>query len=111
MKEKKETSTESVKVDAKVVSKVRSHVEKTKQTIGGFFALSIRQTLSPQYAVRDNSDAFRKYLDDKGIKYKQADHFTILMDIHDPVGFGVDWGMYKLQNAPQYKNLRERMAK
>lgn len=47
MKEKKEVSatTESVKIDADIVSKVREHVKKTKQTIGGFFTIAAEKEL------------------------------------------------------------------
>lgn len=45
MKEKKEPSNESVKIPAETVSKVRDHVKKTKQTIGGFFTIAAEKEL------------------------------------------------------------------
>lgn len=38
-------NTESIKIDSKVVGKVRKHVKGTKQTIGGFVALAIENEL------------------------------------------------------------------
>jgi hypothetical protein len=45
MKEKKEAIHESVKIPTGVVAKVREHVKKTKQTIGGFFELAAEKEL------------------------------------------------------------------
>lgn len=42
---------ESVKIDAALVEKVRKRIKKTKQTIGGFFELSVQTSLtaSPEH--------------------------------------------------------------
>jgi hypothetical protein len=45
MKEKKDQATESVKIDAEIVSRVRELVKKTRQTIGGFFAIAAEKEL------------------------------------------------------------------
>jgi len=43
---KANNSTESIKVSSKILKKVRSHVGKTKQTIGGFYDLAAQKGIS-----------------------------------------------------------------
>jgi hypothetical protein len=94
---------ENVKIDGDLLTKVRKESKKRAQTIGGFIELATKQSITPQYFVRDNCDAFHKFLDDNKIKWKGAEHFTIVMDVHDPVDLGVRFGIYKAQNDPAYK--------
>lgn len=48
-------NTESIKIDSKVVGKVRKHVKGTKQTIGGFVAIAIENELKRIKATENNT--------------------------------------------------------
>lgn len=48
MKKKKEDNTGLVRVEEKVIQQVKKHVEVTKQTVGGFFALAASEKLEKE---------------------------------------------------------------
>lgn len=58
---KQNNLTESVKVNKKVLKKVRAHVKKTKQSIGGFYDLAALEKLEkesePKYSDFDFKNA------------------------------------------------------
>lgn len=97
---------ESIKIDGVIADKVRREAKKRAQKIGGFLELAAKQAISPQYFHHDNSDAFRKYLDDNKIKWKPSEHSTILVDVSDPFRIGMEWGIFKYKNSPYYKEER-----
>lgn len=94
---------ENTKVDGDILEKVRKECVKRGQTIGGFMELAAKQSLSPKYFVHDNSDAFRKFLDDNSIKWRASEHSTEVHNIFSPVDLGIKFGIYKAQNDPAYK--------
>lgn len=57
--------------------------------------------------VGNNSDAFRDYLDIRGIKWKPNGSFTTVF-WDKPFDLGEEWGIYKYQNSPLYKEVREK---
>lgn len=94
---------ENVKVDSSLVDKVRKRVKKTGQTIGGFFEMAAYESFSmTKFEAGYNSDAFRAYLDMRGIKWKPNGSFTTIF-WDKPFDLGEEWGIYKYQNSPQYK--------
>ena len=93
---------ESVKIDADVLKKVRNESPKKGQTIGGFIETAIKHRLKPSFVVFDNSDKFIEYLESKKLKYKNNGHSTIV-EVGEPIEFGIEWGIYKALNDPKYK--------
>lgn len=102
---------ESVKIESAIVNKVRKAAKKNGQTMSGYLEKAAQQALCPQYAVFDNSHAFIKYLDEKGIEHIPGGHTTILVNLPDPVSFGIEWGVYKYQNSPYYEKARQTVSK
>lgn len=96
MKEEKS----SIKVEKKTIRLVKKSVKGTKTTIGEYFDAAAKKILTPRYAVRDNCDEFRKFLDGRGIKYECADHSTIILGIVDIYNIGYDFGVYAAKNNP-----------
>ena len=94
---------ENVKLDGDLLDKIRKESKRRGQTIGGFIELSAKQTLTPQYFVRDNCDEFRKFLDENKVKWKSAELGTMIIGVFDPVDFGIKFGIYKALNDPKYK--------
>lgn len=92
---------DNVKIDRELLGKVRKESKKKEQTIGGYIELAVKQALSPQYGIWDNCDAFRKYLDDKKIKWRSGGHSTIVIDVADPIKLGMEWGVYEHLNKPK----------
>lgn len=93
---------ENIKVDAAIADKVRKAAKKRGQTIGGFAESAIKQFITPRFVVFDNSHAFHEYLKGKNVKFEPNGHSTIV-EVGEPVEFGVEWGIYKALNDPKYK--------
>jgi hypothetical protein len=49
------TKTESVKIESATVNKVRKQVKKTRQTIGGYVSIAVKEKLE-----RDNQESTQK---------------------------------------------------
>lgn len=94
---------ENVKIDGYILDKVRKESKRKGQTLGGFIELAAKQAVTPQYYVRDNCDEFRKFLDENKVKWKGADHGTIVVSVFDPVDLGIKFGIHKAINDPTYK--------
>jgi hypothetical protein len=47
------------------------------------------------YYVADNSDAFRNWLDKKGIEWTPAEHYTAIHLPNDIFDIGMEFGVYK----------------
>lgn len=93
---------ESVKVNATLLGKVRKEAKKRGQTIGGFLEMAALQSIHPLYNYGENCDEFIAFLNRKGIKYSLNGSFTTLIGVSDPVGIGVEWGIYKNRNKHPY---------
>ena len=99
---------ENVKIDKVILTKVRARSKKMGMTIGGYVEMWLKHSFIPRYNIGDNSDAFRRYLDENKIKYESNGSFTTLIDVSDPISVGMEWGVYKYQNSPFYKNVQEK---
>lgn len=93
---------QNVKVDPSVVEKVKRASKKRGQTMGGFVESAIKQFITPEFVVFDNSDAFHSFLKTKNVKFKPNGHSTIV-EVGEPIELGIEWGIYKALNDPKYK--------
>lgn len=93
----------SIKVDAKIVKRVKKYVNNTKLTIGDYFEDAATMQLSPRCPVHDNSVAFRGWLKKEGVAFEERDHFTTITGIHELFQLGVKFGIYKALNDPAFK--------
>ena len=59
---------ESVKIDAKIVSKMRKAAKSGRHTIGGLFEWAAMRMLEPSFNIRDSLE-IREFLDAKKIHY------------------------------------------
>jgi hypothetical protein len=93
---------ESVKIESKVLDSVRKRIKTTGQTIGGFIELAAEKELTKKsFEAPESSGIFRKYLDNRGIKYKALPLSTIIYN-EDPWGIAYHWAGYliRLFNKP-----------
>ncbi len=93
---------ENVKIDKTLLSKVRARSKKIGMTMGGYVEMWLKHSFTPSYNLLDNSNAFHTWLDEKKIKYQQNGHFTTI-ETNDPIGIGMEWGIYKRENDPKYR--------